>query len=172
MAAASFKRTGGWRLPKITLAVFAALACMFFAAHKASAATLPLPPATATSLTASPSTVTAGDSVTLTAIVQSAAGTPPGSVEFDTNTSSGKQLIGTATLDSTGTATLVSPGWTAGTYSILASYQGDQFDRAVGATQTMVVTGGVSSVVSTVTTITATPNPANAGGSVTFTAKV
>jgi hypothetical protein len=76
---------------------------------------------TTTMLSASPSTVTEGGLVSLTAEVTSAAGTPSGSVTFYY----GSLALGSATLSS-GTASLTasSAGVPAGTYAITATYGG------------------------------------------------
>ena len=77
-----------------------------------------------TSLAVSPETVIAGGTVTLTATVfASAGGTPTGTVQF----LSGTTVVGTATLNSSGVATLSisSSGVPPGAYSASADYLGD-----------------------------------------------
>ena len=82
----------------------------------------------AMSLSAAPNPVALQGSVTLTAAVSSAAGTPTGSVVFsDDNT-----VLGTVPL-STGAATLAITTLTAGSHSLTASYSGDSNFTAVSS---------------------------------------
>jgi len=124
---------------------------------------------TTTTLTASPPSVTSGQALTLTATVAQVggAGIPTGIVTFRDN----GVLLGQSTLDATGTATLTRSDYIAGQHTIEADYSGDMVDRASGATIVIQVGGG-SQAVSTTTTVTATPNPIDAGGSLTLTAHV
>ena len=78
--------------------------------------------ASTTSLTASPNPVTAGQTLTLTAAVQGTGSTTPGGT---VNFMSGSTLMGTATLNSSGVATLTTTSLAAGTYSLTALYSGD-----------------------------------------------
>jgi uncharacterized repeat protein (TIGR03803 family) len=104
--------------------------------------TLTVAPATVTSVTtlsSSNGSAGAGMPVTLTAIVTASAGTPTGVVTFY----NGSAVLGTATLDATGTATLTTSFPTPGVYSLTASYAG------AGT-----ITGSVSSALSeTVVTV-------------------
>ncbi len=88
---------------------------------------------TTTSLAASPSTSTAGQTVTFTATVTSAAGstgTPTGSVTFEEGTT----VLGTARLDD-GVATFAISTLAVGSHSIAAVYSGDaDFATAIGVT--------------------------------------
>ena len=85
---------------------------------------------TATTLTASPTSVTSPASVTLTAKVTRSAtgatGTPGGTVTFSYKT----ETLGTTTVDSSGVATLAasSKGIPDGSYAITAAYNGDTND--------------------------------------------
>ena len=83
-------------------------------------------PASTTTLQASPTSANAGQSVTLTATVTSQSGTntPTGTVTFY----NGSTSLGTATLGSTGTATLSTTTLPVGSDSITASYGGDSND--------------------------------------------
>jgi hypothetical protein len=81
-------------------------------------------PATTTTLTITPLTVAFGRPVTLTAVVTGAPGAPnvpTGTVTF----LSGTRVLGTATLDATGRATLTISNEPAGLLSITAQYGGD-----------------------------------------------
>lgn len=85
------------------------------------------PPAvTSTTLTASPTSTTTGLPVTFTATVTQDPGSavPTGSVTFR----EGSTVLGTAALDSAGTATLTTSTLPAGSDSITASYGGDSYD--------------------------------------------
>jgi hypothetical protein len=78
--------------------------------------------ATTTSLTASPNPVVTGQTLTLTAAVKGSGSTAPaGTVSF----LSGSTLLGTATLNSSGVATLSTSSLAAGTYSLTAQYAGN-----------------------------------------------
>ncbi|MFG2111457.1 Ig-like domain repeat protein [Streptomyces sp. NPDC048718] len=74
-----------------------------------------------TTLTATPTTVTQGDEVTLTAHVTCDAGTPTGNVVFY----AGSTPIGTGTLDASGNATLTTTTLPVGPNEITAHYEGD-----------------------------------------------
>jgi len=86
---------------------------------------------TATTVTASPTSVTPPADVTLTATVKrstsGATGTPTGSVTFYAN---GSDALATVKLNSSGVATLTasSKGYPAGTYTVTAKYLGDGSD--------------------------------------------
>jgi hypothetical protein len=124
--------------------------------------------ATTTSLSATPSTVAQGSSVTLKAVVAktSGSGTPTGSVKFYY----GSVLLGTADLNA-GTAqiTASSSGVAAGTYGITASYSGDSGDAA-SSSSSVAVTVVVKAP--THTTLSATPATVTPGQTVTLTATV
>ncbi len=112
-----------------------------------------------------PSGVTAGQSTTLTAKVTGPTGTstiPTGILTFF----SGSTMLGTGTLDTTGTAT-ASVVLNATTYTVSASYPGDNnFSASVSATQNLVVAPATATV-----TLTA-PATAAPGASVTLSVKV
>ena len=77
---------------------------------------------TTTSLTASPNPVTSGQVLTLTATVQgTGSSAPTGTVNF----MNGPVLLGTATVDFSGVATLIVTSLAAETYSMSALYSGD-----------------------------------------------
>ena len=75
---------------------------------------------TTTTLSASPTSLAQGGSVTLTATVSGSGGTPTGSVQF----LNGNTVLGTGAL-SGGKATLVTTALPVGTLSLTAVYQGD-----------------------------------------------
>ena len=77
---------------------------------------------TTASLTASPNPVSAGQTLTLTATLTGDGSVwPTGTVTF----LNGSTLLGTATLDSSGVATLSTSSLAAGTYSLTAQYAGN-----------------------------------------------
>jgi hypothetical protein len=132
------------------------------------------PSGTATALTASPNPAIAGQNVTLTATVPRFSGSsvPTGDVSFY----HGAQLLVSAklaasVLNSTATAsyTASTAGLPAGDYAITAKYAGDGLDRA-SASAPLTVT--LQPKIVTGTTLTATPNPASVGQTVTLTAAV
>jgi hypothetical protein len=120
--------------------------------------------ATATTLSAAPLNVPAGQTLTLTATVTATAGTPTGTVTF----LNGAATLGTGTLNSSGVATLaLTPPQ--GVYSITASYAGTQLDLASVSSPPIAVT--VNAIVTT-TTLTANPTTLNVGQTLTLTATV
>jgi hypothetical protein len=89
---------------------------------------------TSTSVTSSASSSVFGQAVTFTAVVNPTtpvAGTPTGPVTFR----DGNNILGTGTLDSTGTATFSTSALGVGTHTITASYGGDS-TFATSSTQT------------------------------------
>ncbi|MDR3724878.1 MAG: Ig-like domain repeat protein [Terracidiphilus sp.] len=120
---------------------------------------------TQTTLSASPLTGIAGASESLKASVaiSSGAGTPTGTVTFSSN----GVTIGSAALSSASTATL---NWVfaPGTYSILATYSGDNND---GGSQSTLLPLTVTQATTT-TAVSVSPNPGVVVSPVTFTATV
>src|SRR5579859_6714628 len=107
-----------------------------------------------------------GASVTFAAIVVSNAGVPSGIVTF----SDGPRTLGSVTLNASGQATFNISTLAAGAHSITASYGGQTiFGASVSSALAQVV---VSAGPATATTLSAAPNPSNAGTSVSFTATV
>jgi hypothetical protein len=106
---------------------------------------------TTTTLTAAPNPVVFGGSVTLTAAVAGAPGTPTGTVTFK----DGSTTLGTApltTVSGAQKATLMVPGLTAGTHGITATYNGDvRFAGSSTSAPVNVVVGQAT------TSITTTP---------------
>jgi MBG domain (YGX type)/Bacterial Ig-like domain (group 3) len=128
-------------------------------------------PTTAT-VTATPSSLTAGGSTTLSAhVVQTGSSTTPPTGEI-VNFSRDGNFIGQATLDANGNAVLVMTGWVAGTYDVQASYSGDSVNLSSSADVTVVVAPGPSQAVQTTTVVTATPTQITAGQTVTIVANV
>jgi hypothetical protein len=120
---------------------------------------------TATTVTALPNPGIAGMAETITATVKvtQGAGTPTGLVTF----TSGPTVLGTANLNTSGTAT-ISPLLAPGNYSIVAIYAGDTND---GGSQSAPLALTVAQA-QTVTVVTAVPNPSSWLESITFTATV
>ena len=122
-------------------------------------------PATSTTLQASTGSVVAGSSVTFTATV-TGGGSPTGSVSFYNN---GTTLLGTATLNGSGVATLAYTPTATGTLSITAAYAGNAANAGSSSSTVSVnVTGGTPSMLSLV----ASAATINQGQTVTFTATV
>ncbi len=123
----------------------------------------------ATTTTISPVTTSPvfGQSVALTATVGAVTtglGTPTGSVEFEI----GATVLGSATLNSSGVATLNTTMLTTGSNSITAVYSGDtNFTASTSAAVTVTVAQASST-----TTVTASPNPSLVGQTVTLLATV
>jgi len=120
---------------------------------------------TTTALTASATTLTAGQSLTLTATVAAASGaTPTGTVTF----LNGATSLGTGALNASGVATLtLTPA--VGAYLVTAGYGGSTTDAASVSSPPIVVTVGN---VATTTALTASATNLTAGQSVTLTATV
>ena len=119
--------------------------------------------ATATTLSAAPLNVPAGQTLTLTATVTATAGTPTGTVTFLNGTAS----LGTGTLNSSGVATLaLTPPQ--GVYSITASYAGN-INFAPSASSPPVI---VNVAATTTTTLSAVPTTLTVGQTLTLTATV
>jgi Bacterial Ig-like domain (group 3)/Bacterial lectin/Concanavalin A-like lectin/glucanases superfamily/Galactose oxidase, central domain len=110
-----------------------------------------------------PSTV--GQQVTFTATVSGTGNTPTGTVNFFDGTTN----IGSGTI-SAGVATLKTSTLAAGSHTITATYGGDSnFATSPSNAVTQQVNPAVTA---TVITVTATPNPADYGATVTFNATV
>jgi hypothetical protein len=104
-----------------------------------------------------------GQSVTFTATVSSAAGTPSGTVTF----LDGAATLGTASLSS-GSATFAASSLAVGSHVLTVSYAGDSnFNASTSSAITQTVNKGNSS-----TTLSSSVNPSVFGQSVTFTATV
>jgi hypothetical protein len=121
--------------------------------------------ATTTSLVSSLNPSNAGQSVTFTATVTSASGTPTGTVTFN----DGATALGTVALSS-GQAQISTSTLAAGAHSITATYSGSStYSGSISATLSQSVT---ATKTTTTTTLTSSLNPSVSGQSVTFTAAV
>jgi hypothetical protein len=125
------------------------------------------PAATATALSSSANPASQGQSVTFTATVTSASGTPAGSVTF---TDGATALATNVAVNASGVATFSTSSLATGGHSIVASFTGTslwQNSTSSTLTQTINATSFTTS-----TSVTSTPNPSNSGTSVTFTATI
>ncbi len=122
---------------------------------------------TALASSANPSTV--GQAVTFTATVSAnspGTGTPTGTVTFADD---GSQ-IGTATLNSDGTATIATSALAVGGHAITASYGGDQ--NFTASTGSLTQTVNQTATTTTTTALASSANRSTVGQAVTFTATV
>jgi hypothetical protein len=120
---------------------------------------------TTTALTSSLNPSIYGQKVTWTATVKtSGSTTPTGKVNFNWSSYS----LGTATLNSSGVATLTLSGLSADAYPLFAEYTGDTNN---GPSASPILNQVIKQTTSAAT-ITASPNPSTQGQSVTFTAKI
>jgi uncharacterized repeat protein (TIGR03803 family) len=122
--------------------------------------------ASQTALTATPSTVGVGQSVTLKATVTGASGTPTGSVTFST----GGTPIGSIALNGSGVASLSAStnGIPPGTYPVIATYGGSATYKASASSALDVVLKAAT----TTTVLAASPNPVMPPATETLTATV
>jgi hypothetical protein len=118
---------------------------------------------TSTTLTSSQNPTNYGQSVTFTATVSAASGTPTGTVIFY----DGSTSLGSVTLAG-GSASLSTSNLTAGSHPIIAKYQGTSLYAASASPVLTQVVNGVSTSTSLVSSL----NPSNYGQEVTFTASV
>jgi hypothetical protein len=119
-------------------------------------------PAPVITASSSPNPSAVGETVTLTATVSGGV-TPTGTVTFFNGTTE----LGSATLDGSGVATLVTSALGVGSHSVIAAYAGDA-SHGNGAS------AAVNHVVkhATGTSVSSSANPAQLGASITFTATV
>ncbi|HNG32164.1 MAG TPA: BACON domain-containing carbohydrate-binding protein [Blastocatellia bacterium] len=124
--------------------------------------------ATTTIVTSSANPVSPGQSVTFTARVSAASGTPSGTVVFKDNFNGNSQTLGSATLAG-GVAGFSTASLAVGTHQIRAEYEGDNNYKpgsaALGSAQ---LVGKAQSVV----TLSSSLNPSNRDQTVTLTAGV
>jgi hypothetical protein len=120
---------------------------------------------TTTSLSSGLNPSTYGQAITWTATVTSSGSIKPtGRVRFTWN----GYTIGSATLDSSGVATLTRSNLNAGTFPLTAVYLGDASNSpSTSAVPNQVVLPTTSSA-----TLTSSPNPSMQGQAVTFTARI
>jgi MYXO-CTERM domain-containing protein len=114
-------------------------------------------------LTATPSPATFGGSVTLTATLTGANGTPTGTIAF----TDGTTALGMGTLDASGIATLPVTTLAAGMHTLGAAYGGDTIYATGTGSAALVVNKAA-----TTTTLASSLNPSTLGAAVTFTATV
>jgi Big-like domain-containing protein len=120
--------------------------------------------ATTTTLGSSPNPSTYGQSVTFTATVTAASGTPAGNVTFK----DGGTTLGSSVLNVSDVAIFSTSALAGGSHSITAVYGGSaSYSGSTSPTLTQNV-----SPTGTTTTLTSSPNPSNSGQTVTFTATV
>ncbi|MGI8783778.1 MAG: Ig-like domain repeat protein [Acidobacteriota bacterium] len=124
----------------------------------------PVAQPTATTLSLSPSGAVFGQPVALVAQVTSAVGFPTGAVTFK----DGATILGTATLNPVGQASVVTTTLSVGAHTITAAYGGDSSYSA----STSPVLGATIGQAETGTELTASPTPSTLGQPVTFTAAV
>jgi hypothetical protein len=131
-------------------------------------ATLTVAPAkksSTTTLTATPGTVSVGQSVTLKATVSGSSGTPTGSVTFSVEGTS----IGTVNLtDGSASVTSSTNGIGPGSYPIVATYNGSTTYNGSASSATTVTVDKAP----TTATLTASPNPVTRPATETLTATV
>jgi uncharacterized repeat protein (TIGR03803 family) len=121
---------------------------------------------TSTTLTSSLNPSIYGQRVTFSASVTTAGALPPtGNVAF---TWGGMYSIGTATLNSSGVATLTKSNLNADPYPLTAVYRGD----ANNLSSSSPVVNQLVLETTSAATITASPNPSTLGQAVTFSAKI
>jgi len=118
-----------------------------------------------TRLTASPNPAAVTQSVTFSVMVRDAQGSvdPTGTVSF----SSDGAAIGTATLNTGGVATISTSSLTVGAHHIVATYAGSADFNTSSASLTENV-----GLIGTQLSLTASPNPADTGQTITLTARI
>jgi hypothetical protein len=132
--------------------------------------TTPTLATTTTGLVASPSAITAGANVTLTATVTGvtgSTGTPTGTVTFYDGTT----MLGTGTLTA-GIATYSTTGLPVGSDSVTAVYAGDSNFSGSTSAASLVAVSAIATPVATSTALTASTTTAVTGTSISFTATV
>jgi hypothetical protein len=121
---------------------------------------------TSTGLLVSPNPAVAGQTVTLTATITP---TPTGALLGTVSFYNGATLLNTATVSASGISTFTTSSLPAGADSIKATYSGN-IDFAASASSLAVETITGTSLTSTSTVVTASPNPVALGQSVTLAA--
>ncbi|MGA7158713.1 MAG: Ig-like domain-containing protein [Acidobacteriaceae bacterium] len=123
---------------------------------------------TTTTLMASPTSVTAGQPLSLTATISA-----NGSASFSgtVNFLNGSTVLGSATVNSSGVATLSTSSLSAGTYNLVAQYLGSTSLAASTSAATQ-VTVNAATATATATTLVASPNPVTAGQTLNLSATV
>ena len=125
--------------------------------------------ATSTTLVSSMNPSIYGQKVMFTATVTTTGPLPPtGTIAIFWTDGSRRNTIGTATLNSSGVATLATSNLNADAYPLAAVYRGDV--NNLGSTST--VLNQVVQQTTSTASITSSPNPSTVGQAVTFTAKI
>ncbi|HEY7315175.1 MAG TPA: Ig-like domain-containing protein [Gemmataceae bacterium] len=106
---------------------------------------------------------TLNQAITFTASLSGGSGTPTGSVTFLADGA----LLGTTTLDANGNAAITTSNLSLGSHTITAVYSGDDTYGSNSAFLNQTISQG-----GTFTSLSASPNPAQPGQAVTFTASV
>ena len=134
--------------------------------------TPPTPTPTTTVVAATPSPATAGQPITLVALVTpQGAGTPTGDVTFAVD-GTAEAPVALSVVNGLDVATLTLPSLGAGTHQVGAVYGGDaSFATSMPAAPLALVVNAPV-LTSTTTTLTASPNPAAVGQAITLTADV
>ena len=138
-------------------------------ANPVGVAIAPNRPSPGTTLTSSLNPSTYGQKVTWTAKVTSSGSVmPTGTVRFKWQYFTETFTIGSATLNSSGVATLTKSNLNADTYPLIAVYGGD----ANNPPSTSSVLNQVVLETTSTAALTSSPNPSTPGQAVTFTAKI
>ena len=123
-------------------------------------------------LTITPASIGQGNTVVYKAVVvgtQQTTPVPTGTVTFSATNTTPEIVLGTATLDGTGAATLSATAPTVGTYTVVATYGADAvYDFSTSSSATLTV----NTTISTTTTLTESPASARSGATVTLMATV
>ena len=124
---------------------------------------------TTTTVSVSPNPVYAGQNVSVSATVKksSGSGTPTGSVQFSVE----GDVLATVPLNGSGVASFnaSTKGYAAGTYPLIATYEGDSTDNGSTSAADNVV---LKAPAATTTKLTASPNPVTQPANCTLTATV
>jgi hypothetical protein len=138
-----------------------------YASGKSAVASLQVISSTTVSLTATPNPVTAGQALTLVATLSASGATPTsGTVNF----LNGSTVLGSASLNAAGVATLSTTALPAGTYSLVAQYAGSS--SFVASTSAAVSVTVNASTATSAISLVATPNPVSTGQVLTLMATV
>ena len=142
------------------------IALAFLIASQLSVSALAAKLGSTTTVAASPNPVMLGAGLTLQATVQGSGAVPTGAVSFYADS----ELLGSASLNESGVATLSAStaGQQAGAYSITATYAGNSnYNGSTSSATTLTLQKAAATVA-----VSATPNPATVGQSVTVKATV